>query len=137
MDGEPFTALVRPEVFVRAGDIDGAGGDECDKFMLVERKVVFTVDVFSVIAAKPMLEGVLDDVERFTETASGDGGSRAAGAIGDGERPPFILCAAPEGCLAAAGMACYGAMPFINVRIGLEIVHDAGGTPSPGGDGSP
>ncbi len=75
MDREPFAALVRPEVFVRAGDVDGPRRDERDEFMLVERQLVFAIDVFSVIAAEPMLEGVLDDLQRLAEAASGDGGS--------------------------------------------------------------
>ena len=102
MDGEPFAALIRPEVFVRTRHINGSWRDERDEFMLIERKVVFAIDVFSVIAAEPMLEGVLDDLQRFAEAASGDGGSRTAGAIGNRERPPFVLRTAPQCGLATA-----------------------------------
>lgn len=78
-----------------------------------------------------MGEGGVDTFYFFTETASAQGGSTAAGVIGDDNGKTFILRAGPEGGFAEAGVPEHGYFFGVDVFIAFEVVESPAQAPGP------
>ncbi len=135
--GEEFAFGVSPGIFAGTGNVERAGGDQCQQHVLIDWHFVFLVVVLFVILAKPVRETIVDRLDGFANFAAGKCRASAARIVGDDQRKALIFGTSPQCGFAQSRMTDHSHTVGVNPGVAFKIVHCPAQAPGPGSHGSP